>query len=120
MKAAWLTLALLLGTSAACADPVWIDVRSTEEYAADHIEGDANIPLASLDAQALATTYGKDAELMLYCRSGNRAGQAMEILKAAGFTHVSNAGGIADVRTLRELAVQSPGSTADAPAAPAH
>jgi phage shock protein E len=120
MKAAWITLALLFGAGAACADPVWIDVRSVEEYATDHIDGDANIPLATLDATALATTYGKDAELMLYCRSGNRAGQAMEILKAAGFTHVSNAGGISDVRTLRELAVQTPASSeADASTAPA-
>ena len=67
---------LLLCTRAAWADPIWIDVRSVEENAANHIDGDANIPLAEMDAQALATQYGKDAELMLYCRSGNRAGQA--------------------------------------------
>jgi phage shock protein E len=103
----------------AYADPVWIDVRSVEEYSADHIDGDANIPLAAIDAQALADKYGKDAELMLYCRSGNRAGQAQEILKAAGFTNVTNAGGITDVRTLRGIAVQSPAAPAEqaAPAA---
>lgn len=103
----------------AYADPVWIDVRSVEEYSADHIEGDTNVPLAALDAKALAAKYGKDAELMLYCRSGNRAGQAQELLNAAGFTRVTNAGGIADVRTLRGLAVQSPAPPAEqaAPAA---
>ena len=100
------------------ADPVWIDVRSAEEYAADHIDGDANVPLATLDAASLAATYGKDAELMLYCRSGNRAGQAQEILQAAGFTNVVNAGGIAEVRTRRELPEQSP-AQAQTPAVPA-
>lgn len=117
MKRALLTLVTVLFccARAVLADPVWIDVRSVEEYSADHIDGDANIPLAALDAQALADKYGKDAELMLYCRSGNRAGQAQEILKSAGFTNVTNAGGIADVRTLRGIAVQSP-ATAPAPA----
>lgn len=85
------------------AEKIWIDVRSTEEYSQDHIEGDANIPLASLDAAALATEYGKEAEIVLYCRSGNRAGQAKTQLEAAGFTHVSNAGSIGDVRKQREL-----------------
>ena len=110
MKRALLVLiaSLFYCAQSAYADPVWIDVRSVEEYSADHIEGDANVPLAALDAQTLADKYGKDAELMLYCRSGNRAGQAQEILKSAGFTRVTNAGGIADVRTLRGIAVQSP------------
>jgi phage shock protein E len=121
MKRALLVLlASFLYAAQVYADPVWIDVRSVEEYSADHIEGDSNVPLATLDAQALADKYGKDAELMLYCRSGNRSGQALEILKAAGFTRVTNAGGIADVRTLRGIAVQSPASPAQptAPAAP--
>lgn len=97
-------LMLLLPAMQVWADQVWIDVRTTEEYAADHIDGDANIPLAQLDATALATQYGKDAEIVLYCRSGNRAGQAQALLQAAGFTNVSNAGGIAEVRTQRSIA----------------
>jgi phage shock protein E len=109
--------AILASIGTVQAEPVWIDVRSTEEYASDHIDGDANIPLATLDVASLAATYGKDAELMLYCRSGNRAGQAQEILKAAGFTNVTNAGGITEVRTQRDLATQSP-AAAETPAVP--
>jgi phage shock protein E len=97
------TMVLALGFSQVMADPVWIDVRTIEEYTADHIEGDANIPLAEIDVDALAATYGKDAELMLYCRSGNRAGQAKSLLEAAGFSNVTNAGGISDVREVREV-----------------
>lgn len=95
---------LLLASAAVQADPVYIDVRTVEEYSADHIEGDLNLPLAELNVAALGERFGKDAELVLYCRSGNRAGQAMEQLVAAGFTNVSNAGGIDDVRNLRASA----------------
>jgi phage shock protein E len=108
-KSLLVLLAGLFYAQASLADPVWIDVRTAEEYAADHIDGDANIPLAELDPVALAATYGKDAELALYCRSGNRAGQALETLKAAGFTNVTNVGGISDVRTQRDLVVQRQG-----------
>ncbi len=112
-----LLLLALLGCRVALAEQVWIDVRTAEEYAADHIDGDVNLPLAELDAEALAAKYGKDAELMLYCRSGNRAGQAKQLLETAGFTKVSNAGGITDVRKLRDLAASSPAAE---PAAASH
>jgi len=102
-----LSLGLLVAVSSVSADPVWIDVRTIEEYQADHIEGDANIPLADIDVDKLIETYGKDAEIMLYCRSGNRAGQALTILETAGFSHVENAGGITDVRELRKLAAEN-------------
>ena len=83
---------------------VWIDVRTVEEYNDDHIDGDLNIPLATIDVEQFAATYGKDAEINLYCRSGNRAGQAKTMLEAAGFTNVVNRGGIGDVRALRSPA----------------
>jgi len=95
---------LLVASAAVQAEPVYIDVRTVEEYSAEHIEGDINLPLAELNVAALGERFGKDAELVLYCRSGNRAGQAMEQLVAAGFTNVSNAGSIDDVRNLRAAA----------------
>jgi phage shock protein E len=102
-----------LGGSVAWADPVYIDVRTVEEYSADHIEGDLNLPLAELDTEALAARFGKDAELVLYCRSGARAGQALQQLVTAGFTNVSNGGGISDVRQLRAIgSAVTPGSDA--------
>ena len=39
----------------------------------------------------------KDKEVIIYCRSGNRSGQACNILEQAGFTNVSNlVGGMLD------------------------
>ena len=99
--------ALALCSSLAFAEPVWIDVRTEGEYTQNHIEGDANIPIATIDPLQLATQFGKDAEINLYCQSGGRAGRAKEILEAAGFTNVSNVGGIDDVRELRDIARSS-------------
>lgn len=107
MKSIVLSVLVLCNFAMAQTKPVWIDVRTTEEYSTNHIDGDANIPLATIDTEKLAAQYGKDAEIMLYCRSGNRAGQAKTLLEQAGFTHITNAGGIDDVRKLRELAETS-------------
>lgn len=100
---------LLLANTVVQAEPVYIDVRTVEEYAADHIDGDLNLPLAELDTAAIAERFGKDAELVLYCRTGNRSGQALEKLVAAGFTNVRNGGGIGDVRKLRAEASPAAG-----------
>jgi len=37
----------------------------------------------------------KDQKVYLYCRSGNRSGQAKDILEALGYSNVVNAGGVA-------------------------
>jgi rhodanese-related sulfurtransferase len=37
---------------------------------------------------------GKDDLIILYCRSGNRSGQAASILRKEGFTNISDFGGI--------------------------
>jgi len=92
---------LVMVACASTPEPVWIDVRTVEEYNDDHIDGDMNIPLATINADDFASRFGKDAEINLYCRSGNRAGQAKAILEAAGFTNVNNLGGIGDVRAMR-------------------
>lgn len=86
--------------SAAVADPgeVWIDVRSVEEYGAGHIPGHPNIPHEDIAARIGEVTTDKNAPIRLYCRSGRRSGLAEESLKQLGYTNVSNAGGIEDVR----------------------
>ncbi len=111
LSQALLLISLSLFTSFAFADPVWIDVRTPSEYEEDHIQGDLNLPLQKIQTETLISVLENldpDSEIMLYCRSGNRAGQAKELFEAAGFTNVTNAGGISDVRVLREGAQQRP------------
>ncbi len=74
---------------------VVVDVREPHEYAAGHIPGAYNIPkdtvLTNADLLAL-----KDAQtpIMVYCRSGGRAGDALQALSDAGFSYVMNIGGV--------------------------
>ncbi|MCP5396298.1 MAG: rhodanese-like domain-containing protein [Sphingomonadaceae bacterium] len=69
-----------------------IDVRTPEEFAAGHIAGATNIPLDSFDPAALPREDGK--QVVLYCRSGNRSGQAAEKLAAHDGSATHLAGGI--------------------------
>ncbi len=73
-----------------------LDVRTPEEWVDDgHIEGATLIPLQELEARA-DSELPKDAEIVVYCRSGNRSAQAADLLVANGYTDVSDLGGIID------------------------
>ena len=51
-------------------------------------------------------TLDKSANYVVYCRSGNRAGAAIEQMKSAGFTGtLTNAGSIADAATATGLKI---------------
>lgn len=78
-------------------DPVVIlDVRTAEEYAAAHIEGAILLPNEQIGDTAPAALPVKDAELLIYCRSGNRSAQAAKKLTGLGYTNVNDFGGIND------------------------
>ena len=70
-----------------------VDVRTPEEYAAGHIPGSRNIPLAALPARC-NELGAPDTPLFVHCLSGGRSGQAVRFLKGEGFTNVKNIGGI--------------------------
>ena len=96
-----LSLTLFLFSCSSTPESVWIDVRTIEEHAENGINEDYNIPLAQIQADGTLAMFDKDDEINLYCRSGARAGQAKEVLEAAGYTNVINHGGVDDVRALR-------------------
>lgn len=85
------------------ADSNWIDVRSQLEHSIDSIEGDVRIPHGDIVKQVNQMFPDKGSEIQLYCRSGGRAGTAMSALRDAGYTNVSNAGGIDQARRKRGL-----------------
>ncbi|MDC7241110.1 MAG: rhodanese-like domain-containing protein [Spirochaetales bacterium] len=74
-------------------DYIFLDVRTDQEYRAGHIPGSVNIPYEQLP-DALPEGTALDKTIILYCRSGNRSGQAARALKRAGYTDVYNFGGI--------------------------
>ena len=77
---------------------VLIDVREPAEYAAGHVAGARNIPLASLDgAKGLPTN--KALPLIVVCATGARAGRAVGVLKKQGYENAQAlAGGLAGWR----------------------
>jgi rhodanese-related sulfurtransferase len=76
-------------------DFILLDVRTPEEWADGHIDGATLIPLQELEARA-ASELPKDADIVVYCRTGNRSAQAADYLVGAGYTYISDMGGIQD------------------------
>lgn len=67
-----------------------VDVREPGEHADFNIGGILH-PLGrirEMDADGLEEM--KDQEMIIYCRSGNRSGQACMMLETMGFTNVKN------------------------------
>lgn len=76
------------------ADTLWIDVRTPGEFSAGHLPGATNIPLQTLQYTFTEQIPDKDAVIALYCRSGNRSGQALRIVEQLGYSNAFNAGGL--------------------------
>ncbi len=70
-----------------------IDVREPNEWDICHIDGAELIPLGQLPSNL--NKLDSAEELVLYCRSGVRSAQAVQLLQQAGFRKVYNmTGGI--------------------------
>jgi rhodanese-related sulfurtransferase len=83
-----------------------IDVRTPAETATGYLEGALLFDIQGADFNSQLETLDKAANYVVYCRSGNRAGQAIEFMQSAGFTGtLTNAGAIADAASLTGLKV---------------
>ena len=68
--------------------PVILDVRTPEEYAEGHIPGAINVPHDQVAASLDSLESFLVGEIVVYCRTGRRAGVAENVLREAGFTQV--------------------------------
>ena len=76
---------------------VTLDVRTPNEFAEGYIEGARLIDFQSGNFENEIATLDKNATYAVYCRSGNRSGQAVKVMQDAGFTNVFNMnGGVID------------------------
>lgn len=75
------------------------DVRTPAEYAEGHFADAINFDVEKMIDGEFPDT-AKDTQLYVYCRSGNRSAQATSLLKDAGFTNVTDLGGLADVQAI--------------------
>ena len=65
-----------------------LDVRAPEEFVTGHVPGAVNIPYDQVAARLAEVP--KDKDVVLYCRSGRRAGMAAEVLAANGYTRLKH------------------------------
>lgn len=72
-----------------------IDVRMPTEYREVHANGAVNVPLDSLNPQAVADSVGVSSNKPLYviCKSGNRSSKATQKFLDAGIQNVVNVEG---------------------------
>ena len=76
-----------------------LDVRMQQEYNAGHITNAVLLPLPLIEAGDAAVAKAlpdKDAEILVYCRSGRRSAIAANALINMGYTNVLDFGGIND------------------------
>lgn len=68
---------------------VLIDVRQPDEHEAFNVGGQL-IPLQSLPHRLEEIKQHRDDEVVVYCRSGARSGNAQRFLRQQGFKNVRN------------------------------
>ena len=72
-------------------EAVFVDVRTVDEYKQGHVPGAILIPLAEIESRR--GEIPTDKKVYLICRSGNRSGQARDLLRAAGLKRTTSVGG---------------------------
>ncbi len=84
-------------TKVAEAGVITLDVRTPGEYVGGFIQGAQNIDFQSGNFENEIASLDKNATYAVYCRSGNRSGQAVKVMHDAGFHNVYNLnGGVID------------------------
>ncbi|WP_028773553.1 rhodanese-like domain-containing protein [Shewanella waksmanii] len=75
-----------------------VDVRTAEEFAADHLDNAINIPFEQITTEFSSRNIDKNQAVVVYCRSGRRSGIAQQALTEAGYAHTYNGGGLVQLQ----------------------
>jgi phage shock protein E len=75
---------------------VLLDVRTLQEFNEEHIPGATLIPLNVLETNLPSQYPNKNTTFIVYCRSGNRSRDAIDIMLSLGYNNVYDLGGIID------------------------
>ena len=99
MKTVALIIFLILGFSNFSSaksqqPPTIVDVRTPEEFADNHLNEAINIDFRDQSFETKLKELSKETPYVLYCRSGNRSGQAEKLMKSLGFKSVENLGSL--------------------------
>lgn len=84
-----------------------IDVRTPDEVATGHLHDSINIDIQGADFESQMNRLDKTKNYVVYCHSGNRAGQAITWMQQNGFTgKLYNAGSVADAAVATGMMIQ--------------
>jgi phage shock protein E len=84
-----------------------IDVRTPDEVATGHLHGSINIDIQGSTFESQMNELDKTKNYVVYCHSGNRAGQAITWMQQNGFTgNLINAGSVADAAVATGMIIQ--------------
>jgi rhodanese-related sulfurtransferase len=76
---------------------VILDVRTPGEFMTGHIQDAQNIDFESGSFESQIESLDKNGTYAVYCRRGNRSGQAVKVMQDAGFKDIYNLdGGVID------------------------
>lgn len=67
-----------------------IDVRTPAEFASGHVPGAINLPVEALTGTESVLRDWKQGPVVLYCKSGRRAGIAAALLEKQGFARLEH------------------------------
>lgn len=67
---------------------VVLDVRTSEEFKEERIEGAKNVDFKAADFREMAGKLDRSKPYLVHCRSGRRSTASLEILKELGFTRI--------------------------------
>ena len=73
-----------------------LDTREQDEFDEGHIPGAILIPYTQIENKAEEMLPDKNAQILVYCRSGRRSKIASESLAKLGYTNIKEFGGIID------------------------
>ena len=76
---------------------VVLDVRTPAEFTTGHVADALNIDAASQDFEAKVGALDKGKTYVVYCRTGSRAGRAIEAMAKLGFENLVNGGAFDDL-----------------------
>lgn len=82
-----------------------IDVRTPAEFAEGHLDGAINIDWQGATFADDIAQFDTAGTYVIYCRSGNRSGQAISAMTEMGFTDLTNAGSVDEAAALTGLAI---------------
>ena len=84
-------------------DFVVLDVRTPQEFQSGHIKGAINLDFYAPDFPQQLDKLDKTKTYVVYCRSGNRSGKTVQLMKRLGFQRVYDVQGGIKAWTARGL-----------------